>query len=174
MRHPFDRFWENVTRCSHGLDCIACCWLWNKSKHQQGYGQLHIGNALEGQQLVRAHRYSWIIAHGAIPAGAFVCHSCDNPPCVNPAHLWLGTQKENRHDAQRKGRLGKNWVRPAKLSHEAVTQIRQLSSEGMPGKDLALCFHVSTSLISRILHGTRRQSVKGQKTEGTPDATTAL
>jgi hypothetical protein len=84
------------------------CWLWRgaqKGRHyvtRTGYGHF----ALNGRKQVAAHRWSWIHFHGPIPAGLFVCHTCDNPVCVNPAHLFLGTVKDNALDMVAKGRHG--------------------------------------------------------------------
>jgi len=77
------------------------CWLWVGSWNQDGYG----GIAVPGRGHERAHRVSWEIAHGSIPLGLMVLHSCDTPPCVNPAHLFLGTQLHNMRDAAKKGRI---------------------------------------------------------------------
>jgi len=77
------------------------CWLWTASCWENGYGQISLPNTFK---IVGAHVASWMLHQGPIPEGLFVCHSCDMPPCVNPEHLFLGTQKENMQDAARKGR----------------------------------------------------------------------
>lgn len=91
------RFWAKVDR-SGGSDA---CWPWiGATAH--GYGQFHVAAGSPNQ---RAHRVSLALSGRAIPAGMCVCHSCDNPPCCNPDHLWLGTVMDNTQDAARKGRL---------------------------------------------------------------------
>lgn len=88
------RFFKNVQKTSS-------CWLWNGARQPQGYGVFHIQG-----RLVRTHRVAWAIEFGDIPAGLFILHQCDNPPCCNPAHLFLGTCKDNAVDMARKGRGG--------------------------------------------------------------------
>lgn len=78
------------------------CWNW-KGHKKKGYGYFSFH-----QILYRAHRISYEIVYGEIPEGKLICHKCDNPACVNPHHLFLGTAKENTHDMIRKGRLKKN------------------------------------------------------------------
>lgn len=76
------------------------CILWSKNKNKRGYGITMFRGKCMG-----AHRASWIENYGDIPDGMLVCHKCDNPSCINPEHLFLGTQSENMQDCKRKGRL---------------------------------------------------------------------
>lgn len=87
-----DRFWAKV-RKSDG------CWPWIKSRQPYGYGRFNY----QGKQ-VQAHRVAWILTNGPIPDDLCVLHSCDNPPCCNPDHLFLGTKGDNNRDCIRKGR----------------------------------------------------------------------
>jgi hypothetical protein len=86
------RFWSRVQKSSG-------CWNWTGGLNYWGYGQMAFMGKTMG-----AYRASWIIHNGPIPNGFFVLHRCDNRRCVNPGHLWLGTQKDNIQDAVRKGR----------------------------------------------------------------------
>ncbi len=81
------------------------CWVWSGHLNSNGYGVIHV--SLHKPRAVLAHRYSWEIHNGPIPDGLFVLHDCptgDNPSCVNPAHLWVGTQADNVKDRDDKGR----------------------------------------------------------------------
>ena len=89
------RWWPKV-RVVHGK-----CWGWLGTTVTGGYGSLSIGR---NKSPARAHRVAYELLRGPIPAGLNVLHSCDNPPCVNPSHLWLGTQSENIKDSVLKGR----------------------------------------------------------------------
>ena len=96
---PVPNFWSKVDR--RGPDE---CWPWKKACDKDGYGKFNIGFRSRRQYQIRAHRFSWLIHFGDIPTGLCVLHHCDNPPCCNPAHLWLGTKADNSHDCVRKGR----------------------------------------------------------------------
>lgn len=94
-----DRFWRFVAKGSH-----SDCWIWRGGRHPRGYGILPIARGGKNRN-VRAHRLSWEMANRCkIPEGMVACHSCDNPPCVNPAHIWIGTQADNMRDMIAKGR----------------------------------------------------------------------
>jgi hypothetical protein len=91
------RFWQRVRKDQDG------CWRWTgHCRRTNGYGTIRIS-----EQSKLAHRVSWEMANGPIPDGTFVCHRCDNPPCVNPAHLFLGTVADNAADMVAKGRQAK-------------------------------------------------------------------
>jgi DNA invertase Pin-like site-specific DNA recombinase len=93
---------------------------------------------------------------GPIPEGLFVLHSCDNPPCCNPAHLRAGTQKENIEDAVERDRLARGRALPqAKLTEAAVREIRRRSGEGRSQRAVAAEFGVSHDTVGKILRGKR-------------------
>lgn len=123
------------------------CWEWQGFRDGKGYGRI----ALKGRTGGRAHRAAWQEAHGRpVPPGMHVCHTCDNPPCINPDHLFLGTPADNIADMDRKGRRGaaRGEASPsAKLTWEQVRIIRS-SAESAPR--LAAQFDVSESLIYQI------------------------
>ena len=99
MKPLADRLWAKDR--SGGPDA---CWPFNGARMHNGYGHLGLGRNADG--LIAAHRAAWIATNGAIPDGLNVLHRCDNRPCCNPAHLWLGTQRENLLDMVAKGRHG--------------------------------------------------------------------
>ena len=97
------RFWSKV--------CIGApddCWEWITCKDKYGYGRIAYTVSYKNKKVLTTHRVSWMLANGDIPEGMCICHTCDNPSCVNPNHLWLGTQKENVNDMVAKGR----WTHP--------------------------------------------------------------
>lgn len=130
------------------------CWQWTKWRSSTGYGQM----CVMGKGNYKAHRFSYERFKGPIPAGLFVCHSCDNPLCVNPDHLWLGTPKANASDAARKGRMERGDNHHArKLTAAAVREIRESTEID---KRLASQFGVDCSCISRIRARKRWAHVK--------------
>lgn len=135
-----DRLWARVDR-SGGADA---CWPF-MGYRIGGYGQISPGKGIRRL----AHRVAWELANGPIPSGLSVCHTCDNPPCCNPAHLWLGTQSENALDAARKGRLS------ALLTVDDVIEIRRLRHSGVPGSEVAKMFGVSQQTVASIKTGGR-------------------
>jgi hypothetical protein len=151
------RFWSKVKK-------TKSCWLWTASTNIQGYGKIGIG--YRGQGFVAAHRLSWEIHNGPIPKGMCVLHKCDNPLCVNPSHLWLGTNTDNLKDMAKKRRscIGEKNAR-AKLTQKQVDKIRTLYKKPINGisnrfgrnhrkifmKNLAEMFHVSVPTIHLII-----------------------
>ena len=101
LRFQRDRFWARVQK-GEG------CWRWDGSKNRYGYGFVSYGPR-GAQTRVQAHRVAWTLAYGPIPDGAFVLHHCDNPPCVRPDHLFLGTQGDNMVDMAAKRRGSNQW-----------------------------------------------------------------
>lgn len=93
------RFWRSIVR-----DGVTDCWLWSKGTTIFGYGQFGAGSLGIDRRKLLAHRFSFEIHHGPIPHGLCVLHRCDVPACVNPAHLFVGTKKDNALDRTAKGR----------------------------------------------------------------------
>jgi len=119
------------------------CWVWMGTTTVRGYGQL-----IKDTKKLSAHRASYEAFVGPIPKGMNVCHTCDNVSCVNPNHLFLGTQKQNLQDMARKGRSTRGEKSPsAKLTEEQVNQIRMMDETC---SFISKIFNVSVSAISAI------------------------
>ena len=123
------------------------CWLWQGSLNPKGYGMMSIDSR---PRLV--HRISWQVAHGPIPGGAFVLHKCDNPICVRPDHLFLGTQQDNMSDMVAKGRHNPGHVPGEKNGCSKLTevQVRSIRQSNLPGVVLARKYGISPAQISDI------------------------
>lgn len=143
-----ERFWSKVKKGESNE-----CWEWQGTRENFGYGFLY-KTGRKGWH--KSHRLSWELHFGEIPQGASVCHTCDNPPCVNPKHLWLGTNAENNFDRIAKGRtanhVGEKNPR-AKLKKEDIMKIKELRKTGLSQQKIAGMFSVSQYAISAILLG---------------------
>ena len=147
-----ERFWPKVDR-SGGPDA---CWPWTAFRLPWGYGQ--IGEGPAGGRHLYAHRVAWELTNGPIPAGLLALHRCDNPPCCNPAHLFLGTNRDNTADMDQKGRRGEHHPvgslnGRAVLTLEMAAEIRRLHEMGVPYSQLVRRFGVGKSTISRVVRG---------------------
>ena len=131
-----DRFWAKVNIGDY-------CWKWTGAKNTCGYGWVFWKGKSTG-----AHRVSWELTNGKIPKGSSVLHKCDNPPCVNPKHLYLGSQRENMQD-----RADRRRGNTQKLSVDDVSKIRQLRKDGLTLKEIADRFHISNGHASVVSRG---------------------
>ena len=110
---------------------LGSCWIWTGARQTQGYGMVSRGGRVAG-----AHRISWVEAHGDIPRGQSVLHRCDNPPCVRPSHLWLGTSRDNAIDRQTKGRGGRGDGRARREGRSRPMVTITLSPEALARLDV--------------------------------------
>lgn len=153
LRAPLEeRFWSKVDRRGPNE-----CWNWTGAKQAFGYGVIGLGSRRSG--VSRAHRVSWQLHNGELPVGKCLLHSCDNPSCVNPAHLSIGTLADNNRDmiAKRRNKFGERHP-DAKLTEAAVREIRASNDKQ---SSLAKRFGVCPSHISRVKSGEEWRHVEG-------------
>lgn len=147
--NELERFWSKVE-----IKDETACWEWNAARGRTGYGRFRQPNFHE-----YAHRAAWRLTHGLIPEGQKVLHKCDNPPCVNPTHLYLGTSADNSADILKRNRYGdpakrgrKGELHPnAKLTEEDVNAIRKRIADGEKNTMLAREYGVTPALIGHIV-----------------------
>lgn len=149
-RPALERFEEKIERITE-----SGCWLWTHGLSSQKVAKDSYGVfRLTKEKGEKAHRAAWMLFKGEIPDGMLVCHRCDIPSCVNPAHLFLGTNAENMADMKAKGRAKgrKGESHPsAKLNEEKVVAMRKLFEAGMTSYELAPIFGVSKSLVHVVV-----------------------
>jgi hypothetical protein len=140
-------FWSKVV----STDDPNACWIWRGFKDKDGYGKHRIRE--HGSTPEPAHRISWFLTNGNIPNNLLVCHTCDNPACVNPSHLFLGTQLDNRRDCANKGRAASGENNAAsKLTIAQVYDIRERYAQGgVSHRQLAQEYNVRHSTIGAII-----------------------
>ncbi len=140
-----ERFFSKVEICEE-----TGCWFWTGAKTGNGYGSMHFN----GNQYI-AHRLSYLIEHGSISEGMLICHTCDNKVCVNPDHLFEGTQTDNMRDASLKGRTASGEEHgQGKLTLKDVEAIRLLgASSTYSQKFIGELFGVTRETVKDIVKG---------------------
>lgn len=138
------RFWAKADIAN-----INQCWEWKGARHPENYGHFREDPHI----VVCAHRVGWELFYGKIPNDLIVCHHCDNPPCVNPFHLFLGTKLDNAQDRDKKSRrspLKGAYNSSSKLSYDIVRVIEHRLSLKHYIKDIANDYDIGTTTVSRI------------------------
>ena len=153
-----ERFWRKVNKTDG-------CWIWTAARQRRGYGAFWTP-----EKIYPAHRWIYQVLNGPISLDLQVCHHCDNPPCVRPDHLFVGTRRDNMLDCARKGRRG---MQPhpansqfrnrrtiqcrgedqgnAKLTTAQVLEMRQLANEGATAAAVARKFSINAGHVRRII-----------------------
>ena len=147
------RFWTRVERADG-------CWLWQGARSSRcNWGPYGVFNWMRDGKCrqERAHRFMWLVMHSELPKGLHVCHRCDNPLCVNPSHLFLGTDADNMADKVSKGRQAKGTdYKPSarrKLTEPDVSRIIALCRSGKAQREVAALFGVTRETVTYIMLG---------------------
>lgn len=133
-----DRFWAKVNQ-------TRSCWEWTAAKSAFGHGRFRLNG-----HLLSPHRIAWVLLCGKIPPGMLILHKCDNPSCVRPKHLYLGTHSDNLRDALKRGRKANPSVK--KLTDDQVRHARQEVANGRSHRSVAKSLSVSHSTIDRVIN----------------------
>ena len=152
-----DRFWSKVQK-------TETCWVWIGAHVPRGYGIIHIRSQ---DRNVYAHRYSWEIHYGPVPDGLLVCHTCDNPPCVRPDHLFVGSVQDNSTDAKAKGRTASgerhgtkthpeafpkgSQCTHAKITEDQVREIRLAAANGEKRASIGTRYGLHPAYVSLVV-----------------------
>ncbi len=162
------RFWSKIDKISSPDGC----WLWTACTN----GRYGLFSWLKGCSRY-VHRISWMISFGKVPKGMCVCHKCDNPLCVNPSHLWLGTQIDNLKDMDAKDRRskgkkhrvprGKNHHRSVLTNKQRYKVIPRLVSKGLSDYDIADILGVTRNTVYGVMYATGLTKTKGTRPRGT-------
>lgn len=150
-----ERFWPKVLKCSPSE-----CWFWMGQRDWAGYGRIRVGSVVDDTRAMKvAHRVAYELSVGPIPGGLDVLHHCDNPPCCNPVHLFIGTHADNDRDRDVKGRgvappyhFGEQHP-SAKLNNSIVGQIHLRIVNGETQSAIARSYGVCHTTIGRIIRG---------------------
>lgn len=152
------RFFKKVNKDGPIIPYVGTpCWIWIAGKNDKGYG----GFSIQRRNRI-APRVSWIIHNGPIPEGMLICHKCDNPPCVNPDHLFIGTRVDNSRDMVQKGRYWTGGRPPlkrgatngnSKITQDIVDQLRALHATGQyTQRALAKIFSICQTQVRNIVN----------------------
>ena len=151
-----NRFWSKVDKVSsHIYYKEIKCWTWIGATNKNMYGYFRVNDKIK-----KSHRISWEIKYGQIPEGKRVLHHCDNPPCVNPEHLFLGTDKDNSQDALNKGRLFIPYGERHGQSKLTEEQVKSILKDTRFHTKIATDYNVSRRTISYIKRGEAWKHVK--------------
>lgn len=155
-----DIFWSRVNKDGSipaHMPHLGECWEWTGSLRKTGYGRFG-GDRNDQENLV--HRLSWVFTYGEIPNGLWVLHKCDNRKCVNPAHLFLGTNQDNTRDRTLKGRSARQFGESHgnhKLTDKQIAEIRErYAAGGVLQRELAVEYGVSRNGVTNIINFVRR------------------
>jgi hypothetical protein len=144
------RFWSKVAITANENKC----WNWIAGTCPKGYGKIYIVIEKGIERTYKASRISYLINFGVYPGELLVCHTCDNPLCVNPKHLFLGTEKDNAQDRKKKNRQhDQNGEKngSAILTEDKVKEIRRLYSIGVYQRKIGKLFGIGQYHVSRIV-----------------------